>query len=429
MTTARLIRSVTITALALLILGAPTTAQTATADLGLPTVEPEKVGMSEERLARIGPVMQRYIDEQLVPGTITLIARRGKVVHFEARGFMDAERGTPMRPDAIFRIASMTKPITSVALMMLWEEGHFQLTDPVAKYLPEFSNVKVSTTGDVSAETGTLVEPTSQMTIRQLLTHTAGLANSYRGNTAFYIQAMAGAEQGDLEAYVERLAALPLSYHPGDDWQYSHATAVVGRLVEVFSGLPLDRFFEERLFRPLDMRDTRFFLEEHHAERLTAQYAPGRDEKIVLQDPGTVESRWISGPKTFFQGAGGLVSTARDYVRFQQAILNGGELEGVRILRTPTVSLLLENHTGDLVPWATGPGFAFGLGYAVLTDRGKAATPQSLGTAYWAGAFATSFWIDPKLEMIGLFMTQLRPSGHINISQDFRTLAYQAIMP
>jgi CubicO group peptidase (beta-lactamase class C family) len=429
MTTARLVRSVTVAALALLMLGAPTAAQTAPADPGLPTVQPDEVGMSAERLARIGPVMQRYIDEQLVAGTITLIARRGKVVHFEARGFMDAERRIPMRPDAFFRIASMAKPITSVALMMLWEEGHFQLTDPLAKYLPEFSDVKVSTTGDVSAETGTLVEPTSQMTIQQLLTHTAGLSNSYRGNAAFYLQAMAGAEQGDLEAYVERLAALPLSYHPGEDWQYSHATTVVGRLVEVFSGLPLDRFFEERLFRPLDMRGTRFFLEEHHAERLTAQYAPGGDQKIVLQDPGTVESRWISGPKTFFQGAGGLVSTARDYLRFQQAILNGGELEGVRILDATTVSLMLENHIGDLVPWATGPGFAFGLGYAILTDRSEATTPQSLGTVYWAGAYGTSFWIDPELEMIGLFMTQLRPSGRIDITQDFRTLTYQAVIP
>lgn len=407
--------------------GDPVAAQ-AHADFGLPLASPAEAGMSAERLGRIGPAMQRYIDADLVPGTITLIARRGRIVHFETRGSMDVERDIPMRDDAIFRIASMTKPIASVALMMLWEEGHFQLDDPVADYIPAFSDVRVSTTADASGQSGELVEPRSPMTIRQLLTHTAGLANSYIGNTTHYERTLEGTRGGDIEAYVDSLATMPLNYHPGEEWQYSHATDVVGRLVEIFSGMPLDRFFRERIFEPLDMPDTHFFLDESHAERLMAQYTPGEDETIELQDPGTPESRWISGPQTLFRGAGGLVSTARDYVRFQQAILDGGELDGARILSPVTVSLMLENHIGDLVPWLTGPGFGFGLGYAVVVDRGLAGTPMSEGSAYWGGAYATLSWIDPEEEMVGVFMTQVRPYGHINIRGDFRNLAYQAIV-
>ena len=418
------------TLVALLLLGvAPAAmAQTKPPDLGLPAGDPEEVGMSADRLARIGTAMQRYIDEGSVPGTLTLIARRGRIVHFEARGLMDVERSVPMRPDAIFRIASMTKPITSVALMMLWEEGRFQLDDPVADYIPEFGDVKVSTTADVSGESGELVEPRSPMTVRHLLTHTSGLANSYIGNAAHYERTVEGRQLGDLEAYVKRLASMPLNYHPGEEWQYSSATDVVGRLVEILSGMPLDRFLEERIFRPLDMRDTFFFLEERHAPRLASQYAPGENGTLRLADPGTADSRWISGPKTLFRGAGGLVSTARDYVRFQQAILNGGELDGVRILGPVTVTLMLENHTGELVPWLTGPGFGFGLGYAVVTDRGAAATPLSRGAAYWGGAYATLSWIDPAQELVGVFMTQLRPYRHLNIRMDFLNLAYQAVV-
>jgi CubicO group peptidase (beta-lactamase class C family) len=396
---------------------------------GLPMALPEEVGMSAERLARIAPVMQRYIDDRLVAGTVTLVARKGRVVHFEAQGLMDADAGVPMRRDALFRIASMTKPITSVALMMLWEEGRFQLDEPVERYLPEFADVRVSTTADASGRTGELVPPRSRMTIRQLLTHTAGLANSYRGNTEFYGETMDGpAGEEDLEAYVKRLAAMPLNYHPGEEWQYSGATDVVGRLVEVISGMPLDRFLAERIFIPLRMPDTHFFLDDSHGERLTAQYTPGPDQKISLQDPAGAASRWISGPRTLFRGAGGLVSTASDYVRFQQAMLNGGELDGVRILGPRTVSLMLENHTGDLPLWLPGPGYGFGLGWAVAMDRGKSRAPFSVGTGYWGGAYATLSWFDAEQELIGVVMTQVRPYGHINLRQDFQVLAYQAIV-
>ncbi len=399
-------------------------------DPGLPLATPEEVGMSSERLARIGSVMQRYIDYRQVPGTVTLIARRGRVVHFEARGFMDIESGEPMRKDALFRIASMTKPITSVALMMLWEQGKFQLHDPVSKFIPAFAHPQVSTTSDASGVTGRLLPASREATIRDMLTHTAGLANNYRGNTRFYVSRSAIRPDDTLESYINRIGALPLNYNPGEEWQYSDATDVVGRLVEVISGQPLDEFFRERIFQPLGMHDTHFFLDDDKGGRLTSQYAPGpNNSRIVPQDPGDSDSAWISGRnKQVFRGAGGLVSTAHDYLRFQAAMLNGGELDGARLLSPVTVDLMMDNHTGDLPLWLTGPGFGFGLGWAVVTDRGEAATPLSEGSVYWYGAYSTLSWIDREEELIGILMTQVLASSPINIRPDFQVLTHQAIV-
>lgn len=392
----------------------------------LAEAKPSSVGMSADRLARIKPAMQRYIDNGLTPGVITAIMRKGKLVHLEIQGDMDVKSQEAMREDAIFRIASMTKPITSVALMMLWEEGHFQLRDPVAKFIPAFADVKVSTTADASGATGELIEPARAVTIRDMLTHTAGLANNYRGNVDAYRSATQGAtDNADL---VGRLAALPLNYHPGEEWQYSAATDVVGHLVEVISGMSLDEFFRQRIFQPLDMPDTHFYMDDTKAPRFTTQYTPGTDMKITPQDPGTTAPRWISGPKKLFRGAGGLVSTVRDYLRFQQMMLNGGILHGTRLLAPSTVSLMLENHTGDLDLWLPGPGVGFGLGYGVVVDRGEAATPLSTGAGYWGGAYCTLSWIDPEQELVAVLMTQVRPYTHINIRQDFQVLAYQAIV-
>jgi len=395
----------------------------------LPISRPEAVGMSSERLSRIAPVMQRYIDAELVPGTITAIMRRGRLVHLEVLGEMDVDADKVMRRDTVFRIASMTKPITSVALMMLWEEGHFQLRDPVSRFLPEFSEAKVSSSGDASGNTGKLVDVDRPVQIRDMLTHTAGLANNYLGNAAAYREHMSKYDRaGDLAGYIRHLARLPLNYQPGGAWQYSSATSVVGRLVEVISGQPLDEFFYERIFEPLDMPDTHFFLDESYANRLAAQYTPGDDQKIVLQDPGSAESRWIKGPKKLFSGSGGLVSTVDDYLHFQQMMLNGGTLNGMRLLAPSTISLMIENHTGDLPIWLAGDGMGFGLGYGVVVDRGAAATPLSEGAAYWGGAYCTISWIDPEQEIVGVLMTQVRPYSHINIRQDFQVLTYQAIV-
>ncbi len=391
------------------------------------SAKPESVGMSSERLDRIAPAMQRYIDEGLTPGVITAIMRRGKLIHLSVLGDMDVEAGKAMREDAIFRIASMTKPIASVALMMLWEEGHFQLRDPVAKFIPEFGKVRVSSTGDASGESGELVPLKRPIQIRDMLTHTAGLANSYIGNTDAYRSAFNPLPKDNAE-FSARLASLPLNYQPGEAWQYSAATNVVGHLVEVISGKSLDEFLKDRIFIPLNMPDTHFYLDEAHAPRLTAQYRPGQDMKIEEQDPGSVESRWIKGPRTLFSGAGGLVSTVSDYLRFQQTMLNGGALDGVRILAPSTVSLMLENHTGDLDLWLAGPGMGFGLGYGVVVDRGAAATPMAEGSGYWGGAYCTLSWIDPEQDIVGVLMTQVRPYTHINIRRDFQVLTYQAIV-
>jgi CubicO group peptidase (beta-lactamase class C family) len=399
-----------------------------TPDSGLPTTKPDRVGMSAERLQRIGPAMQKYIDQQLVPGTVTLVARHGKIVHFEAQGYMDAENKVPMRKDALFRIASMTKPMASVALMMLWEEGKFNLHDPVSKFLPEFANQKVSSSSDTSARTGELVPVKRDATIRDMLTHTAGLANSYMGNIAFFEDAIRITPQDTLETYIKKLAALPLNYQPGEAWQYSHATDVVGRLVEVFSGESLDKFMRDRIFVPLGMNDTHFFLDDTKGGRLAAQYTPGDGDKIKLQDPGSAQSRWITGPKKVYRGAGGLVSTAHDYIRFQQTMANGGMLDGVRLLSPRTVSLMIENHTGDLPLWLPGPGMGFGLGYGVVMDRGKAAWAMSEGSAYWGGAYCTLSWFDREQGIVAVMMTQVRPYAHMRIREDFQQVVYQAIV-
>ena len=394
----------------------------------LPRDQPDAVGMSSARLARIAPAMQRYIDAELTPGVITAVMRHGKLIHYKAQGHMDVASAKPMREDAIFRIASMTKPIASVALMMLWEEGRFQLRDPVSKFIPEFAAAQVSTAADASGTTGELVTPKRPIQIRDMLTHTAGLANNYSGNVAAYRQAMNTPRPKSNAEQIKRLAALPLNYHPGEEWQYSAATNVVGHLVEIISGQSLDEFLRQRIFEPLQMPDTHFYLDNTKGGRLTTQYTPDENNKIKAQDPGSKQSRWITSPRNLFSGAGGLVSTVRDYLRFQQAMLNGGEIDGNRILAPSTVSLMLENHTGDLPLWLPGPGMGFGLGYVVVVDGGAAATPLSEGAGYWGGAYCTLSWIDPEQNLVGVLMTQVRPYSHINIRQDFQVLTYQAII-
>ena len=400
---------------------------------GVPTAEAETVGMSSERLERIDQVMQGYIDRDETAGVVTLVARKGKVVHFSALGERDAESGAPMTHDSIFRIASMTKPIASVALMMLYEEGHFQLRDPISKWLPEFSDMRVAVPAPPGARiTGRFdtVPANGPITVQQILTHTAGLANSYRGITQPEFMEMAAQRQpgdtvGDM---LQRLAKLPLNFQPGEHWEYGRATDIVGRLVEVMSGQTLDEFFKDRIFEPLDMTDTHFYLPESKLDRFTALYRPDADGKIALSEAPTADSGYVAEPHTYFSGAGGLVSTARDYFRFSQMVLNGGELDGVRILSRKTVEMITANHTGDKEIWLAGPGYGFGLGYAVVTDLGPAATPRSEGTYYWSGAFGTIFWIDPQEELIGMVLQQLRPYTHLNVRPDMASMTYQAVI-
>ena len=410
---------------------------TAPADIpkmdGLPTAEPEAVGMSSERLQRLDRVMQGYVDRDEVAGVVTLVARHGKVVHFSALGERNVESGSPMTHDSIFRIASMTKPIVSTALMMLYEEGYFQLRDPIAKWLPEFADMQVAVPSPPQERLMgryKTIPAASPITVQQLLTHTAGLSNSYRGITQpEFLEMSAERKRHDTVAdMLQRLAQLPLNFHPGEHWEYGRATDVVGRLVEVMSGQTLDAFLRERIFVPLGMPDTHFYLPQSKLDRFAALYRPNAAGKIELAEAATIESRFVAEPHVYFSGAGGLVSTARDYFRFHQMMLNGGELEGTRIVSRKTVELMTANHTGDKGIWLTGPGYGFGLGYAVVTDLGPSGTPRSEGSFFWSGAYGTIFWVDPSEEVIGILLQQLRPYTHLNVRPDLATLTYQAIV-
>jgi CubicO group peptidase (beta-lactamase class C family) len=393
----------------------------------------DQAGMSPERLARIHTAMARYIDARLVPGTVTLVARHGRVVHFEAAGMRDVAAKAPMTTDTIFRIASMTKPIASVALMMLYEEGRFLLSDPLSKYLPEFAHMNVASAAPPgSAEPYKLTPATRPITIQHILTHTAGFPNTYRGITReeFDRTYRPKNPNATISDAVAQLARMPLNFEPGTAWEYGPATDVVGRLVEVLSGVTLDEFVRKRIFEPLQMKDTYFYLPPSKMARFAANYEPDAQNgnRIKLVEAPNQQSRWVREPHVYFSGAGGLVSTAADYVRFQQMMLNGGQLDGVRLLGRKTVELMTVNHIGDLPIWLTGPGFGFGLGYSVVKDLGGSRQPGSVGQFGWGGAFCTYFWVDPKEELIGVLMTQVRPYTHINIRQEFQVLANQAIV-
>jgi CubicO group peptidase (beta-lactamase class C family) len=395
---------------------------------GLPMASAESVGMSTERLRRIDAFTQRYIDEQMVAGTVTLVARKGKVVHLSAQGMKDVERNQPMSTDTIFRMASMTKPIASVALMMLYEEGWFQLDDPIANWLPEFSNMMIeveNTDGSVRLEPAQ-----TAITFTHMLTHTAGLMNSYRGDIPRYSQAAAVRGEENLDSWTRRIAQLPLRYEPGTRWEYSAATSVVGRLVEVISGVDLDTFLRDRIFQPLQMNDTYFYLPADKVNRFATLYGPdaSNGNRMQLTEVGDERSNYVAEPRNFFSGAGGLVSTAHDYVRFQQMMLNGGELDGVRLLGRKTVELIFANHTGDLPLWLSGPGMGFGLGYSVVLDRAVAHTSDSEGSVSWGGAFGTLFWVDPAEELVAIILTQIRPYSHIKIREGFHNVVNQAIV-
>ncbi len=404
----------------------------ALAGTDVPRAKPESVGLSSDRLDHLDSFMQGYIDRNEAAGVVTLVARHGKVAHLSALGYRDKENKAPMTEDTVFRIASMTKPITSIALMMLYEEGHFQLRDPISKWFPEYGDVVVavpSPPDERTSEPYKTVPPKSPITIQQILNHTAGLSNANRGITAEeYKVAMAEFPHEETDhSRMRRLAKLPLNFHPGEQWEYTLGTSVAGVLVEIMSGMTLDEFFQKRIFKPLGMNDTHFFLPESKLDRLSALYRLNNDKSISLYEAPTAESRWVREPHVQFRGAGGLVTTASDYFRFHQMMLNGGKLEGVRILSRKTVELMTVNHTGDKKIWLTGPGYGFGLGYAVVTDQGQAATSQSVGSYHWGGAYGTIFWVDPKESLIGILMVQVYPYLPLNIRPNMISMTYQAV--
>ncbi len=400
---------------------------------GLTMAKPEEAGLAKERVDRIGQAMQKHIAENRVAGAIGLIARRGKIGYFDAWGMMDKESGKPMRKDAIFRIYSMTKAVTGVATMILYEEGRFALNDPVSKYMPELGGMKVAIDKKDPAtgkRTYYTVPADRDMTIRDLLRHTSGL--DYQGprdEKGDLIYPKLGVTRNDItiEEAVKRMSKAPLVHQPGTIWDYSLSIDVLGRLIEVVSGKPLDRFFEERIFKPLSMADTGFYVPQEKWERLAVLYSPNEDKTIKRSVAPPQES--YKKPAVLLLGGAGLVSTAMDYARFCQMLLNGGELDGARILSRKTVELISADHLGDM-PRASNllsSGFGFGLTMAVNLGPGRNGVIGSEGEYYWGGAAGTRFWIDPKEQMIGVFMIQILPHTGLTYGSEFKQLAYQAI--
>ena len=387
---------------------------------GLPRAVPEDVGMSTSRLERITPVMQRYVDNGRIPCALTMIAREGRLVHFEKFGMQDVAAATPIEYDTIFRIYSMTKPITSAAVMMLYEEGHFQLSTPISEFVPFFKDMKVYTE-DGSA----VLDAEREITIKHLLTHTAGLIyESDRENHPIDQQYEdADLYGGDLTNMIRKLGRIPLLHHPGDAWHYGMSTDILGYLVQIVSGMPLETFLKIRIFEPLGMKDTGFSVKVENANRYSKVYEFG--DAGELQAIEKVHA--ATGPLSFFHsGGGGLLSTAPDYLRFCQMILNDGELDGTRLLGRKTVELITMDHISNQWQPNQRTGSGFGLGFSVVTDVAETHTLGSVGTCGWGGMASTTFWIDPVEALIGVFMTQLVGADSPFHAQ-FRVLTYQAL--
>lgn len=405
---------------------------------------PEDVGLSTERLQRIRPVMQACVDQRQCAGILTLIARRGQVAHLECVGMMDREADKEMRPDTIFRIYSMSKPITTVAALMLYEEGRFRLHDPVAKFLPAFRDMNVMVKATEAGRL-TLADQEREMTVFDLLTHTSGLSYGFDRQCPvdkLYRQMFRdlkifddedrwshpyGVALGDI---VSALAKLPLRWQPGTRWHYSLATDVLGYLAQVVADMPFDDFLRQRVFTPLDMPDTGFYVPAEKVGRLAAMYGPSEQGGLRLLD-APASSPYLES-QSFCSGGGGLVSTARDYLQFAQMLLNGGELHGARLLSRKTVEFMTLNHVAEEVlrPEFTAkyPGYGFGLGVRMVRNVAQAGHLGSEGMFNWGGAAGTDFWVDPQEELIGLLMPQQLWDPALKIRLDFRVLTYQAII-
>lgn len=397
----------------------------------LPEDEPEALGFSGDRLDRLPRVLQEYVEDGQLAGGVVLVARQGRIAHHSAFGYRDIGASDPMASDDLFRIASQTKAIISVAVMMLQEQGELLITDPVHHYLPEFAETTVAVPDGGGSYT--VVPAERQITIRDLLTHTSGV--SYGSGPAAELWADAGL-QGWYTAHLEepvretvrRMAALPFDAQPGERWVYGYNTDILGALIEVVSGQSLDRFLHDRIFAPLDMNDTRFFLTtEAQRDRLVTVYSSGENGVVRAPDESRMQAQggYAAGPQQNFSGGAGLVSTALDYARFLQMLLNGGELDGARLLSPKTVQLMTANHVGELSHFY--PGNGFGLGFSIRQDLGSAGTPGTPGEFSWLGAYHSIYWVDPVENLLVVYLTQLIPARDIDDFGKLRTLVYQAI--
>jgi len=400
---------------------------------------PEAVGLSSDRLGRIESfIKDKYIDTGKLPCALTQVWRRGQLAYTSVLGAADVERGKPLKADSLFRIYSMTKPVTSVAFMMLVEEGLVSLDDPVHRFIPAWRDLGVFQAGGVGAfETTRVNQP---MRTIDLLRHTSGLTYGFQQRTnvdaAYRKLKLDGVDsEGGLQGYVDALGTVPLEFSPGEAWNYSVSTDVLGYLVEKISSLPFDVFLKRRIFDPLKMVDTGFYVPESQRERFTACYALTPSGKVVLQDDPE-KSRFFKDPP-MKSGGGGLVSTADDYMRFCRMLLNGGELDGARLLSPKTIKLMTMNHlpggqelvqaSKSLFSEAVFEGLGFGLGFAMTVDQARTKNLGSLGEYFWGGMASTAFWIDPVEDLAVVFMTQLMPSSAYPIRRELRTLVYSAM--
>ncbi len=420
----------------LLLIGGSAAAQ------GLPHTLPEDVGMSAERLARIGQQVEQAMEQDQIAGAVAMVARDGRVAYFERFGMADIDDGEAMETDTLFRLASMTKPITSLAVMMLYEEGHFLLNDPVSRYLPELAEPDVIVMHPNGEHDSAPAQ--AEISIHDLLTHTSGIGYRFLATgephaTISSLYVMAGISdgltqtEGRIEQLPRLLGELPLLFEPGTEYSYGLNTDVLGRLIEVVSGLSLAEFFEQRIFRPLGMNDTRFYLDSAQAERLASVYTNAPDGSLAelgpepqVAGPLTYSAGFhYEGPQTYFSGGAGLVSTASDYARFLQLMLNGGELDGVRLVGPKTVEFMTRNQIGEL---NVSPGVKFGLGFAVVEDPGLTGETQSEGNYYWGGFFNTGFFVDPDERLFAILLTQRFPPDQTNVGDKFTAAVYQAII-
>ena len=394
--------------------------------------KPEELGFSTQRLERIDQVFNSYVKENKMAGSVILVARKGKITYYKAFGFRDKESSSKMELGSIFRIASQTKAIVSVGIMMLQEEGKLLIQDPVSRFIPEYKETKVA----VSKPTGgyEIVKAKREITIRDLLTHTAGIgygqgiaAEEWKkaGLQDFYFAHL----DEPVGETIKRMAALPMDAHPGERHVYGYATDILGVVIERASGLPLDQFLKERIFDPLGMTDTYFFLPKEKASRLATVYMPKEGEPLKpAPAKGTVDSQgeYVTGPRKNFSGGAGLVSTAKDYYLFLQMMANGGEFQGKRILSSRTVHLMTIDHLDKNIEFR--PGLGFGLGFEVVLDQGQRGTYGSLGQFGWGGAYGSTYWVDPAEEMIVLYFTQVRPGSIVKDQLQLRSLVYQALV-
>ncbi len=402
----------------------------------LSEASPESVGMSSERLDRITAMCQKAVEDGDVPGVVALVARHGKIVYYKAFGKADNETGRILKRDDIFRIASQSKAITATAVMMLWEEGKFKLDDPISKYIPEFKNPQVLKDFHYADTTYTTVPAKSEITIRELLTHTSGIGYGVIDDEPFkMIYAKAGVtdlfttKDVTIGESVKKLAKLPLHFNPGEKFSYSEGLDVLGYFIEVVSGMPFDQFLKKRIFEPLGMNDTYFYLPEAKAGRLVKVQHPvngqWKNYPVTFYDPDYP----IKGAKRFFSGGAGLSSTAKDYATFLQMYLNGGELNGVRLLSRTTVETIMANQVGNLF-WDFGTylGKHYGLAFSVVDQKGQDKGGMgSVGTFSWGGYFSTSYFADPKEQIIGTLMRQTQGAKNDNTEWKFQLLVEQAV--